>query len=100
MSISDLLRIITGNGKLDTQPKTASANPARTTAAPSDAARGGATPPHLASTGDIGGEEKSPRHAIILRRSALPVPEDHTARSFIGGLPRMPVGFEWPSAEV
>lgn len=37
--------------------------------------------------------------AILLRRSTLPVPLDHPARSYIGGLPRMPAELAWPEIE-
>lgn len=38
--------------------------------------------------------------AILVRRSDLPVPLDHPARSFFGGLPRLPPELQWPTAEV
>jgi len=36
------------------------------------------------------------RHAVLLVRAALPVPEETAAKSYLGGLPRMPSHFEWP----
>lgn len=36
------------------------------------------------------------RPAVILRRSGLPVPRNHPARSFFGGLPRLPPELSWP----
>lgn len=40
------------------------------------------------------------RPAVILRRSGLPVPRSHPARSFFGGLPRLPPELSWPVLEV
>jgi len=39
------------------------------------------------------------RPAVILRRSAWPVPGKHPARSFFGGLPRLPPELSWPVIE-
>lgn len=36
------------------------------------------------------------RPAIFLRRASLPVPLDHPARSYFGGLPRLPAELAWP----
>lgn len=36
------------------------------------------------------------RHAVVLVRAGLPVPDDTPANSYIGGLPRMPSEFVWP----
>ena len=36
------------------------------------------------------------RPAIFLRRASLPVPLDHPARSYFGGLPRLPPELAWP----
>src|SRR6185503_5904854 len=36
------------------------------------------------------------RHAVLLVRAALPVPEETAVKSYLGGLPRMPSHFEWP----
>ncbi|WP_354230550.1 DUF1963 domain-containing protein [Bradyrhizobium sp. F1.4.3] len=44
--------------------------------------------------------EESALPAVLVRRSDLPVPLTHPARSFFGGLPRLPPQFEWPTAEV
>ncbi len=44
--------------------------------------------------------EAEARSAALVRRSDLPVPRAHTARSFFGGLPKLPPEFEWPRAEV
>jgi hypothetical protein len=44
--------------------------------------------------------EGSARTAVLVRRSDLPVPLEHPARSFFGGLPKMPPEFAWPKAEV
>ncbi len=44
--------------------------------------------------------ESEARAAVLVRRSDLPVPLAHGARSFFGGLPRLPAAFEWPRAEV
>ncbi|WP_298885937.1 DUF1963 domain-containing protein [uncultured Bradyrhizobium sp.] len=43
---------------------------------------------------------KSALPAILVRRSDLPVPLAHPARSFFGGLPKLPPQLEWPVAEV
>ena len=37
--------------------------------------------------------------AINLHRSALPVPLDHPARSYLGGQPRLPPELSWPEVE-
>ncbi|MGY4629021.1 hypothetical protein ACVWY3_006777 [Bradyrhizobium sp. USDA 4486] len=37
---------------------------------------------------------------MLVRRSDLPVPLTHPARSFFGGLPKLPPQLEWPTAEV
>jgi uncharacterized protein YwqG len=44
--------------------------------------------------------EETALPAVLVRRSDLPVPLTHPARSFFGGLPRLPPQFEWPTAEV
>lgn len=44
--------------------------------------------------------EQTARPAVLVRRSDLPVPLTHPARSFFGGLPRLPPQLEWPTAEV
>ena len=44
--------------------------------------------------------EESALPAVLVRRSDLPVPLTHPARSFFGGLPRLPPQLEWPTAEV
>ncbi|MGY0570032.1 DUF1963 domain-containing protein [Bradyrhizobium sp. RDM12] len=44
--------------------------------------------------------EETALPAVLVRRSDLPVPLMDTARSFFGGLPRLPPQFEWPTAEV
>ncbi|WFU82266.1 DUF1963 domain-containing protein [Bradyrhizobium sp. CIAT3101] len=44
--------------------------------------------------------EESARPAVLVRRSDLPVPLAHPARSFFGGLPKLPPQFEWPVAVV
>ncbi|WP_458149076.1 DUF1963 domain-containing protein [Bradyrhizobium sp. UFLA05-109] len=38
--------------------------------------------------------------AALVTRSDLPVPLAHPARSFFGGLPKLPPAFEWPRADV
>lgn len=38
--------------------------------------------------------------AVLVSRSDLPVPLTHPARSFFGGLPKLPPQLEWPTAEV
>lgn len=40
------------------------------------------------------------RPAVILRRAGLPVPRNHPARSFFGGLPRLPPELSWPQFNV
>jgi len=40
------------------------------------------------------------RPAVSLRRSGLPVPRNHPARSFFGGLPRLPPELSWPVVDV
>jgi hypothetical protein len=44
--------------------------------------------------------EAGARTAVLVRRSDLPVPLAHPARSFFGGLPKMPSDFVWPRAGV
>lgn len=44
--------------------------------------------------------EAQMRPAVILRRSGLPVPRNHPARSFFGGLPRLPPELAWPVFDV
>jgi uncharacterized protein YwqG len=44
--------------------------------------------------------EDPPRHALLLVRAGLPVPEEYQAKSFMGGLPRMPSHLDWPSAQL
>ena len=44
--------------------------------------------------------EETALPAVLVRRSDLPVPLTDKARSFFGGLPRLPPQFEWPTAEV
>jgi hypothetical protein len=44
--------------------------------------------------------EAGARAAVLVRRSDLPVPLSHAARSFFGGLPKLPPEFDWPRAEV
>jgi uncharacterized protein YwqG len=44
--------------------------------------------------------EETALPAVLVRRSDLPVPLTHTARSFFGGLPGLPPQLEWPTAEV
>ena len=44
--------------------------------------------------------EETALPAVLVRRSDLPVPLTHPARSFFGGLPKLPPQFEWPTAEV
>jgi uncharacterized protein YwqG len=38
--------------------------------------------------------------AVLVRRSDLPVGPAHPARSFFGGLPKLPAEIDWPRAEV
>jgi hypothetical protein len=45
-----------------------------------------------------GGEELEAETALLVRRSDLPVPRTHPARSFFGGLPKLPAEFDWPRA--
>src|SRR5262249_38071922 len=44
--------------------------------------------------------EAEARSAAIVRRTDLPVPLAHPARSFFGGLPKLHPVFDWPTAEV
>jgi uncharacterized protein YwqG len=44
--------------------------------------------------------EETALPAVLVRRSDLPVPLPHPARSFFGGLPRLPPQLDWPTAEV
>lgn len=44
--------------------------------------------------------EETALPAVLVRRSDLPVPLTHPARSFFGGLPKLPPQLEWPTAEV
>jgi Domain of unknown function (DUF1963) len=54
-----------------------------------------AMPRHLKGREFMEGE----RSAVLVRRSDLPVPLKHPARSYFGGLPKLPPGFDWPRAE-
>ncbi|MBR0699120.1 DUF1963 domain-containing protein [Bradyrhizobium diazoefficiens] len=44
--------------------------------------------------------EETALPAVLVRRSDLPVPLAHPARSFFGGLPKLPPHLDWPVAEV
>jgi Domain of unknown function (DUF1963) len=44
--------------------------------------------------------EETALPAVLVRRNDLPVPFAHPARSFFGGLPRLPPQFAWPKADV
>ncbi|TFV74663.1 DUF1963 domain-containing protein [Bradyrhizobium frederickii] len=44
--------------------------------------------------------EETALPAMLVRRSDLPVPLAHPARSFFGGLPKLPPRFDWPIADV
>ncbi|UPK27585.1 DUF1963 domain-containing protein [Bradyrhizobium sp. 195] len=44
--------------------------------------------------------EETALPAVLVRRSDLPVPLTHPARSFFGGLPKLPPQFDWPTTEV
>lgn len=44
--------------------------------------------------------EETALPAVLVRRSDLPVPLAHLARSFFGGLPKLPPQLDWPTAEV
>ena len=44
--------------------------------------------------------EETALPAVLVRRSDLPVPLAHPARSFFGGLPKLPPQLDWPTAEV
>jgi uncharacterized protein YwqG len=44
--------------------------------------------------------EAGARTALLVRRTDLPVPRTHPARSFFGGLPKLPAAFDWPRAYV
>lgn len=44
--------------------------------------------------------EETALPAVLVRRTDLPVPLVHPARSFIGGLPKLPPHLDWPVAEV
>ncbi|RXG92041.1 DUF1963 domain-containing protein [Bradyrhizobium zhanjiangense] len=44
--------------------------------------------------------EETALPAVLVRRSDLPVPLTHPARSFFGGLPKLPPQLEWPTADV
>ena len=52
--------------------------------------------PRLPTAGEILATAKP---AILLHRSTLPVPLDHPARSYLGGLPRLPAELAWPEIE-
>lgn len=56
----------------------------------------GAAPPDSNRQNVLDELEKVGRRAVLLRRTGLPVPGSHDARSFIGGLPRLPPHLEWP----
>jgi hypothetical protein len=53
-------------------------------------------PPRLPSEDDIRATAKP---AIAVLREALPQPLDGPGRSYLGGLPRLPPGVEWPEME-
>jgi hypothetical protein len=44
--------------------------------------------------------EVEERIALLVRRSDLPVPLAHPARSFLGGLPKLPRKIEWPRGNI
>jgi len=44
--------------------------------------------------------EAGARTALLIRRSDLPVPLEHPALSYLGGLPKLPPDFDWPRAKV
>jgi uncharacterized protein YwqG len=44
--------------------------------------------------------EAGARTALLVRRTNLPVQSTHPARSFFGGLPKLPAEFDWPHAYV
>jgi uncharacterized protein YwqG len=44
--------------------------------------------------------EAAAQTALLVRRTDLPVPRTHPARSFFGGLPKLPAEFDWPRAYV
>jgi hypothetical protein len=44
--------------------------------------------------------EAEARTALLVRRSDLPVPLAHPARSFFGGLPKLPRKIEWPRGNI
>jgi hypothetical protein len=44
--------------------------------------------------------EAGARTALLVRRSDLPVPLAHPARSFFGGLPKLPRKIEWPRGNI
>ncbi|MBR0983882.1 DUF1963 domain-containing protein [Bradyrhizobium liaoningense] len=44
--------------------------------------------------------EETALPAVLVRRSDLPVPLAHPARSFFGGLPKLPPHVDWPTADV
>src|SRR5262245_15594160 len=105
--IGDLLRRITGSGKDEKSPEPsrrdagagAGAAPAPTAvASPASPASSASPAPAASPVPGVSTAQDQPRHSIILRRSLLPVPEEHLARSFLGGLPRMRLDLEWPSA--
>lgn len=39
---------------------------------------------------------ESKRYAVLLVRGSHPIPEDEPAKSYLGGLPRMPTHYAWP----
>ena len=44
--------------------------------------------------------EAGARTALVVRRTDLPVPRSYPARSFFGGLPKLPAELDWPRAYV
>jgi hypothetical protein len=44
--------------------------------------------------------ERTARSALFLQRTGLPVPLDHPARSYFGGLPKLPEHLAWPTLEI
>ena len=44
--------------------------------------------------------EAGARTAVLVRRSDLPTPLAHPARSYFGGLPKIPAEYDWPRCDV
>jgi hypothetical protein len=88
-SLLDRLRRKLGTTAESAEEKT----PSGAAVAPVDTPLPGAA---VSATATAQSAEEETRLAVLLVRGSLPIPEDTPAKSYLGGLPRMPAHFEWP----